>query len=313
MGEIKLIAGRTCFDLAKSIEGFYPNDIAFKNVKTKPFKDGGFMSYLPETVRGQHIFLIQSHIPPADNFYELLQMVDSAKGAGANKVTVVFPYLEGRQDHKDLPRAPITIRSNAITLEAHGVDDIITMDLHSEQIQGIFRIPVTHLHASEIFIPHLKNLNLSDLVIASPDTGGVARAKFYATELDVALAMCYKHRVKANEIAEMKLLGDVKGKTVVFIDDIIDTAGSADKAAKLVKNAGAKKIIFCATHPVLSDDAYNIIEKSDIDKLFVTDTIVLKQKMPKIEVISSAEVFASTIRNIYFGRSVSMDFKQKII
>ena len=313
MAEIKLIAGRTAIDISKLIAQRFPNDIDSKTTKTISFKDGGFMSYLPETVRGKHVFLIQSHVPPADNFYELLQMVDSAKGAGASKVTVVLPYLEGRQDHKNLPRAPITIRSNAISLEAAGVDSVITMDQHSQQIQGIFRIPLTTLHASEVFIPHIKNLNLEDFIMASPDAGGISRAKFYAAELNTDLAICYKHRIKANEIDEMRLFGDVNDKTVIFVDDMIDTGGTLAEAAKLVIENGAKNILFYATHGVLSANAYNTILNSYISMLYVTDTIKLKQKSNKIEVISAAEIFAKTIRNIYYGRSVSTDFREKIV
>jgi ribose-phosphate pyrophosphokinase len=236
-------------------------------------------------------------------------MIDAAKRASAYKLVAVMPYFGfARQDRKDKPRVAIGAKLVADLLTTAGVDRVITMDLHADQIQGFFNIPVDHLYASSIFVPHIRKLNLDNLVIASPDVGGSKRANTYSKFLDSPMVICHKHRSKANVIDEMRIIGDVAGKNVIIIDDMVDTAGTLTKAADMMFEQGATSVRAFATHPVLSGPAYENIEKSSICEIFVTDSIPLRKKSPKIKVLSAAQLFADTIDKVYNYQSISTQF-----
>jgi ribose-phosphate pyrophosphokinase len=248
-------------------------------------------------------------MPPFDNLMELLYLVDAAKRSSAQKITVVIPYFGcARQDRKDKPRVPIGAKLVANLLTAAGIDRIITMDLHADQIQGFFDVPVDHLYASRIFLPYLKNRRLENLCLASPDTGGTRRAATYAKYLDADLAIGYKQRPRPNEVAKLQIIGDVENKEVVLIDDIIDTAGTICKAANIIKEKGAKSVRAMCVHPVLSGKAYENIERSDLEELIVTDSIPLKKHSDKITVLSVDRLFASAIKSIATHESVDKLF-----
>lgn len=304
---VKIFAGRASRDLAQKVAKAYGVNLG--DVKVTDFSDGEFQPSFEETVRGQDVFLIQSTMPPTENLFELLLMVDAAKRASARKIIVVVPYFGfARQDRKDKPRVAIGARLVANMLMAAGIDRIMTMDLHADQIQGFFEVPVDHLFGSTIFYPEIAKLNTGNLIMAAPDAGGAKRANSYAKRLDVGLAICHKQRRKANEVAEMTVIGDVSGKDVVLVDDMCDTAGTLTKAADLFIEKGAKSVRAFCTHAVLSGPAYERITKSKITELIVTDTIPLKQEHDKIRVLSVADLFADVIRRMVNNQSISSHF-----
>jgi len=304
---VKFFAGRATTELADKIAKNYGQSLG--NMVVSSFSDGEFCPSFEETVRGQDIFLVQSTFPPTENLFELLLMIDAAKRASANKIIAVIPYFGwARQDRKDKPRVAIGAKLVANLLTAAGVDRLITMDLHADQIQGFFEVPVDHLYASSIFLPHVQTLGLDNLVMAAPDTGGTKRANSYAKYLNCELAICYKQRKKANEIDSMTVIGDVKGKNVIIVDDMCDTAGTLVKAAQLMMDNGALTVRAMCTHPVLSGAAYERIEKSCLTELIVTDTIPLKQKSDKIKVLTTASLFADVISRLQNLQSISSHF-----
>ncbi len=303
-----LFSTRTSKVLAEKIAQHYGQDLG--KIKFQDFSDGEFEPVLDQSVRGGRVFLIGSTFPPADNLLELLLMIDAAKRASAKSITVVLPYYGlARQDRKDQPRAPIGAKLVANLLTAAGATRIMTMDLHADQIQGFFEIPVDHLYASTIFIDYIQKLNLDNLTIASPDMGGAKRAKNYASHLGAEVVIAYKERKKANVIEEMFLIGDVVGKNVILIDDMIDTAGTLCKAADILIEKGAKSVRAMATHAVLSGKAYENIENSKISEVIVTDTIPVKAELSsKIKVLSCAELFADVMKMVHEHKSISDKF-----
>ncbi|QNS40806.1 ribose-phosphate pyrophosphokinase [Chryseobacterium manosquense] len=303
-----LFSTRTSKVLAEKIAQHYGQDLG--KIKFQDFSDGEFEPVLDQTVRGGRVFLIGSTFPPADNLLELLLMIDAAKRASAKSITVVLPYYGlARQDRKDKPRAPIGAKLVANLLTAAGATRIMTMDLHADQIQGFFEIPVDHLYASSIFIEYIQSLQLDNLTIASPDMGGAKRAKNYAGHLGAEVVIAYKERKKANVIEEMFLIGDVVGKNVILIDDMIDTAGTLCKAADILMEKGAKSVRAMATHAVFSGKAYENIEKSKISEVIVTDTIPVKSELSsKIKVLSCAELFADVMKMVHEHKSISDKF-----
>lgn len=306
-GGVKIFAGRASQDLAQKIVQSYGTSLG--NVKVTDFSDGEFQPSFEETVRGQDVFLVQSTMPPTDNLFELLLMVDAAKRASARKIIVVIPYFGfARQDRKDKPRVAIGARLVANMLMAAGIDRIMTMDLHADQIQGFFEVPVDHLYGSTIFFNEIEKFNNGNLIMAAPDAGGAKRANSYAKKLDIGLAICHKQRRKANEVAEMTVIGDVTGKDVILIDDMIDTAGTLTKAADLFMENGANSVRAFCTHAVLSGPAYDRLTKSKITELIVTDTIPLKQEHDKIRVLTVSDLFADVIRRMINNQSISSHF-----
>ena len=273
------------------------------------FSDGEFQPRFDESVRGCSVYIVQSTFPPADNLLELLLMIDAAKRASAYKVIAVMPYFGlARQDRKDRPRVSIGAKMVANLLESAGVDRVMTIDLHADQIQGFFDVPVDHLYASSLFADHISKLNLNHLTISAPDMGGSKRANAYSRHLESEMVLSYKLRKKPNVVEEISIIGEVKDRDVVIIDDMVDTAGTMTFAAQMMMDMGAKSIHAYATHPVLSGPAYERIESSPIKKLVVTDSIPLLRQSPKIEVISVAKLMAETIDAVYHNESISMGF-----
>ena len=275
------------------------------------FSDGEFVPSFNESVRGATVFLLQSTFPPTDNLMELLLTIDAAKRASADQIIAVMPYFGwARQDRKDKPRVSIGAKLVANLLTAAGVNRIMTCDLHADQIQGFFDIPVDHIYASKVFIPYLRSLNIENLAIAAPDMGGAKRANAYAKELACPVIICHKSREKANVVASITAIGDVKDKNIVIVDDLIDTAGTLVKAADVLMEKGAKSVRACATHPVLSGPAYDRIANSVLKEVFVTDTIPLKPgaESDKIKVVSMASTFATVIRKVYYYEPISTEF-----
>ena len=278
-------------------------------VITSTYSDGEFQPSFEESVRGSRVFIIGSTHPGSDHLMEMLLMLDAAKRASARHITAVLPYFGwARQDRKDKPRVPIAAKMVASILETAGATRIITMDLHADQIQGFFEKPVDHLFASTVFLPYLRNLNLDNLTIASPDMGGSKRAYAYSKALESDVVICYKQRAKANIITHMELIGDVTGKNVVLVDDMVDTAGTLTAAADLMMERGAISVRAICTHPILSGDAYNRVERSKLQELIVTDSIPLKQESRKIKVVSCAELFADVMQRVHQNRSISTNF-----
>lgn len=305
--KFKIFAGNATRELAEKIASNLGTSLG--NVEIFRFSDGEFQPSFEETVRGEDVFIIQSTFPPTENLFEVLQMVDAAKRASANNITAVIPYFGfARQDRKDRPRVSIGAKLVANLLSAAGVNRVMTMDLHADQIQGFFEVPVDHLYASTIFLPYIQSLNLPDLVMAAPDTGGTKRANSYAKYLDCDLAICYKQREKANEIASMTVIGNVKGKDVVIVDDMIDTAGTLTKAAQMMMEHGAKSVRAVCTHAVLSGPAHERIENSVLTELIVTDTIPLARKNSKIKVLTVADLFSTVISSVLNHESISKSF-----
>lgn len=303
-----LFSTRTSKDLAEKIAYHYGQELGKINFSL--FSDGEFQPVLEQSVRGGRVFLIGSTFPPADNLLELLLMIDAAKRASAKNITVVLPYFGfARQDRKDKARAPIGAKLIANLLTTAGATRVMTMDLHADQIQGFFEIPVDHLYASAIFVDYIKSLNLDNLTIASPDMGGAKRAKNYANHLGAEVVICYKERKKANEVAEMTLIGNVEGRDVILIDDMVDTAGTLCKAADILVEKGAKSVRAIATHGVLSGNAYENIEKSKLSEFIITDSIPSKNTLSsKIKVLSCAPLFADVMKMVHNKESISSKF-----
>ncbi|HPB02497.1 MAG TPA: ribose-phosphate pyrophosphokinase [Bacteroidales bacterium] len=306
--KVALFSGQATRPLAEKIAESY--GVKLGNVELMRFSDGEFQVSFEQTLRGSELFLIQSTMAPSENLFELLLMVDAAKRASAHHINAVIPYFGfARQDRKDKPRVAIGAKMIANLLMAAGVDRVITIDLHADQIQGFFDIPVDHLFASSIFIPYLQSLNLgNNIVMASPDTGGTKRANAYSKYLDCDMAICYKQRSKPNQISNMTLIGDVDGRDVVLLDDIVDTAGTLCKSAELMMNAGAKSVRAMCTHGVFSGKAYENIDNSVLTELIVTDTITKDHKSSKVKVLSVAELLADVIKRNLTCESISTHF-----
>ncbi|UZO81336.1 ribose-phosphate pyrophosphokinase [Aquimarina sp. ERC-38] len=305
--EAKFFACTQSRALAENIVETYGAKLG--NIITSTYSDGEFQPSFEESIRGARVFIIGSTHPNSDHLMEMLLMLDAAKRASARHITAVLPYYGwARQDRKDKPRVPIAAKLIAKMLETAGATRIITMDLHADQIQGFFEKPVDHLFASTIFLPHLQSLNLDNLMIASPDMGGSKRAYAYAKALSSDVVICYKQRAKANVISHMELIGEVTGKNVVLVDDMVDTAGTLTKAADLMMERGAKSVRAICTHPLLSGGAYERIEKSKLQELIVTDSIPLKQQSPKVKVVSCAQLFADVMKRVHSNESISSKF-----
>ncbi|MGA0284735.1 MAG: ribose-phosphate pyrophosphokinase [Saprospiraceae bacterium] len=310
MVDVKLFSGTNSQYLAEKIADFYGERLG--DLQINRFKDGEMQTVITESVRGAYVFFIQSTIAPSDNLMELLLLIDSAKRASAGYITAVIPYFGyARQDRKDKPRVPISAKLIANLLEAAGADRIVTMDLHADQIQGFFDIPVDHLKGEAIFMPYLAQQKLDDVIFASPDVGGVKRARSFSKYFHKDLVICDKVRKEANKVEAMTVIGEVKDADVILIDDLVDTAGTLCKAAQAIMDKGAKSVRALCTHPVLSGNAYENIEKSVLTELIVTDTIPLKQKSKKIRVLSCAKLFAKAIRNTHEFKSISALFVDK--
>ena len=301
--DLKLISGRCTQYLSTKIAESYGQDLT--PVEVMQFSDGEFEPVITESIRGSYVFCMQSTFAPADNLMELLLLIDAAKRASAGYVVAVMPYFGlARQDRKDKPRVAIGAKLVANMLVAAGAQRVMTMDLHSPQIQGFFDIPVDHLEADAIFIPYMKQLGIDEMVFASPDVGGIKRARNYARQFNAELVICDKHRAKANEIESMRLIGDVTDKNVILVDDLIDTGGTLCTAANLIMEKGARSVRALITHPVLSGKAYERIEASALTELVVCDTIPLKQQSSKIKVLSTSELFSIAIRNVHENKSI---------
>jgi len=293
--DMKIFSGTASLELAEQIAlsfGVPLGDVSFQK-----FSDGEFQTSIEETVRGKIVVIVQSTAPPSDNLFELLLMVDAAKRASAQSIVAVMPYFGfARQDRKDRPRVAIGAKLVANLLTAAGVNRLITMDLHADQIQGFFEVPVDHLFASTIFLPYLESIRTPDMIIATPDTGGTKRANAYAKYLNVDLAICYKQRKVANQIENMTVIGDVEGKDVVLVDDMVDTAGTLTKAADMMMEHGAKSVRALSTHGVLSGPAHERIRNT------------LKEENAKIKVITVADLFANVLKSLSNNESISSNF-----
>ena len=303
----KIFSARASKKIALAICEAYGTELG--NETVIEFSDGEFEPSFDESIRGANIFLVQSTMPPADNLMELLLMIDAARRASAYKINAVIPYFGyARQDKKGKPRVPIGAKLIANLLTSAGVDRVITMDLHADQIQGFFDIPVDHLYSSSVFIPYIQSLNLPNLTIASPDMGGSNRANTYAKFLKSEIVICYKHREKANVVGKMLLIGDVKGKDVVLVDDMVDTAGTLTKAADLMIEMGANTVRAVCTHGVFSGPAYQRIDDSRLLEVAVTDTISKEHGSSKVKEISISKLFASSIDAVLKNESISRHF-----
>lgn len=279
------------------------------NLLITKFSDGEFAVSYEQSIRGRHVFLVQSTFPTSDNFMELLLMIDAAKRASAKSITAVIPYFGwARQDRKDKPRVSIGAKMVADILSAVGIDRLITMDLHADQIQGFFNVPVDHLYASGVLLPYIQSLNLDNVVIASPDVGGSKRANTYAKYLGCPLVLCNKTRLKANVVESMQIIGDVKDKNVVLVDDIVDTAGTITIAADIMKKAGAKSVRACASHCVMSGPASERVQESALEEIVFTDSIPYSRRCAKVKQLSVAPMFAETIRRLLNNESISSQY-----
>jgi len=307
--QVKIFSGTATTYLSERIALEYGTELG--KVTPQRFSDGEIAVSIEETVRGKDVVIVQSTMPPADNILELLLMVDAAKRASAKRIVAVIPYFGyARQDRKDKPRVAIGAKLVANLLTAAGVDRVITMDLHADQIQGFFEVPVDHLFASTIFLPYLETIRTDNLVIATPDTGGTKRANAYAKHLQVDLAICYKQRKVANQVESMTVIGDVVGKDIVLIDDMCDTAGTLTKAAEMMINEGARTVRAVCTHAVMSGPAYERIADSMLTEIIVTNSIPLKEGKPvdKIKVLDIAPLFANVLRCLVNNESISTQF-----
>ncbi len=279
------------------------------NMNIQHFADGEFAVSYEESIRGSHVFLVQSTFPNSDNLMELLMMIDAAKRASAKSIVAVIPYFGwARQDRKDKPRVSIGAKLVANLLSVAGIDRLITMDLHADQIQGFFDVPVDHLYASSVFAPYIQSLKLEDLVIATPDVGGSKRASTYSKYLGVPLVLCNKTRAKANEVATMQIIGDVKGKNVILIDDMVDTGGTICKAADIMKEAGALSVRAIASHCVMSDPASQRVQESSLEEMVFTDSIPYSNRCAKVKQLTIADMFAETIRRVMNDEPISTQY-----
>ncbi len=279
------------------------------NMVMTKFSDGEFAVSFEESIRGRDIFLVQSTFPNSDNLMELLLMIDAAKRASAKTINAVIPYFGwARQDRKDKPRVSIGAKLVADLLSVAGIDRLITMDLHADQIQGFFDVPVDHLYGSGVILPYIESLKLKDIVIASPDVGGAKRAKSYAKYLDCPLVLCNKTRARANVVSEMQIIGDVEGKDVVIVDDMVDTAGTITKAADIMKEAGARSVRACASHCVMSGPASERVQNSALEEIIFTDSIPYSNRCAKVKQLSVADMFAETIRRCINNESISSQY-----
>jgi len=308
--EVKLFSGQFSRYLAEKISDYYGSPLGKWNLSR--FSDGEMHPVIEESVRGSYVFFIQSTASPADNLLELLLLIDTARRASADYITAVIPYYGySRQDRKDQPRVPISAKLIANLLQTAGANRIMTMELHADQIQGFFDIPVDHLQSNAIFIPYLENqmkIDKETVIFAAPDVGGVKRARDYANHFQCDLVICDKYRRRANEVSGMTVIGDVMERDVILVDDMADTAGTLCKAAEALVQKGARSVRAICTHPVLSGKAYENIENSHLTELLVTDTLPLRQNSPKIKVLSSSKLFAHAIRNTHEHRSISALF-----
>lgn len=303
----KIFASSQSIVLAEKIAECYGMELG--KVRKNLFSDGEYQVCFEESIRGRRIFLIGSTNPPNDNLMEMLLMIDAAKRASARHITAVMPYFGwARQDRKDQPRVPIAAKLVAKILQAAGATRIMTMDLHADQIQGFFEVPVDHLFASTILLPHVEDLKLDNITIASPDMGGSKRAYAYSKYLKCEVVICYKQRKKANVIDTMEVIGNVEGRNIILVDDMVDTAGTLTKAADVMMERGALSVRALTTHAILSGPAYERIERSDLKELIVTDTIPLKRQSSKIKVVSCAPLFADVMQKVQSNKSISGQF-----
>ncbi|MCH5217077.1 MAG: ribose-phosphate pyrophosphokinase [Muribaculaceae bacterium] len=304
---IKVFAGTKSHYLGEAI--CKDLGIELGKMKIEHFADGEFEVCFEESIRGAEVYLVQSTFPNSDNLMELLLMVDAAKRASAATIVAVIPYFGwARQDRKDKPRVSIAAKLVADLLSVAGIDRLITMDLHADQIQGFFNVPVDHLYASSVFIPYIESLHIPDMVIASPDAGGAKRANSYAKYFDVPLVLCHKQRAKANVVETMTVIGDVQDKNVILIDDISDTAGTITKAADLLIDKGAKTVRALCSHAVMSDPATDRVKQSKLTEIIFTDSIPYGKENPKAVVLPIAKLFADTIRRIHNNQSISSQY-----
>ncbi len=305
---IKIFSGSSNRALAEEIADYLEKPLG--QITLQRFSDGEFQPVIEESVRGCDVFIVQSTVAPAENLMELLLMIDAIRRASAHYITAVIPYYGyARQDRKDKPRVPIGARLIADMLTVAGAHRVITLDLHAGQIQGFFNIPLDHLEARVLFVPYIRSLNLHPLVLAAPDMGSSGRVREYAKALRVEMVICDKHRKRANEVEEMRLIGEVKGRHVILIDDMIDTAGTLVTASHLIRARGALSVRAMATHPVLSGPAYERLEKAPLEEVVVTNTIPLRNSSPKVKVLSVGPLLAEAIRSVYEHRSISQMLK----
>ncbi len=305
--QVRIFSGNSTRYLAEKIAAAYGTTLG--NVNVIRFSDGEIQVSFEESVRGQIVFLIQSTFPPAENLMELLLMIDAAKRASAKEIIAVVPYFGyARQDRKDQPRVAIGAKLVADMLHVAGATRVMTMDLHADQIQGFFDVPVDHLYASTIFMPYIQGLNLPKLTMAAPDMGGSKRANAYAKHLKCEIVICYKQRTKANVVDHITAIGEIEGRDIMLVDDLVDTGGTLCKAADMMMDRGATSVRAICTHPLLSGKAYENIENSKITELIVTDTIPLRQESKKVKVVTVADLFARVIRNVHSYESISSHF-----
>lgn len=305
--QVKLFSGIATEGLAEKIARSYGTHLG--KLQHYRFSDGELQASYEESIRGHSVFIIQSTMPPADNLMELLLLIDAAKRASARHIVAVIPYFGyARQDRKDQPRVAIGAKLVADMLAVAGATRVMTMDLHADQIQGFFDVPVDHLYASTIFLPYIQSLKLSNLTMAAPDMGGSKRANTYAKYLNADMVICYKQRAKANVVESMTAIGEIEGRNIVLVDDLVDTGGTLCKAAEMMMERGALSVRAVCTHPVLSGKAYDNIEKSKLTELIVTDTIPLRQESNKIKVLSVADLFAKVINSVHNYESISSNF-----
>lgn len=303
----KVFSGRNSSYMAEEI--CKELGVELGKMNTQQFADGEFEVCFEESIRGHEVYLVQSTFPNTDNLMELLLMIDAAKRASAKSIIAVIPYFGwARQDRKDKPRVSIAAKLVADLLSTAGVDRVITMDLHADQIQGFFNVPVDHLYASSVFIPYIKSLKLEDMVIATPDVGGAKRANSYAKYLDLPLVLCHKQRAKANVVANMTVIGDVKDKNVILVDDMVDTAGTITKAADLMMGNGAKSVRALCSHAIMSDPASQRVDDCGMTEMIFTNSIPFNKDCKKATILSVASLFADTIRRVHENQSISSQY-----
>ena len=303
----KVFSGRNSSYMAEEI--CKELGVELGKMNTQEFADGEFEVCFEESIRGHEVYLVQSTFPNTDNLMELLLMIDAAKRASAKSIIAVIPYFGwARQDRKDKPRVSIAAKLVADLLSTAGVDRVITMDLHADQIQGFFNVPVDHLYASSVFIPYIQSLKLEDMVIATPDVGGAKRANSYAKYLDLPLVLCHKQRAKANVVANMTVIGDVKDKNVILVDDMVDTAGTITKAADLMMANGAKSVRALCSHAIMSDPASQRVDDCGMTEMIFTNSIPFNKDCKKATILSVASLFADTIRRVHENQSISSQY-----